>query len=751
MNSFWTWWNSLTPNARENIMTGVVATIAGGIVLSLVLAIFTGFWKLVGRAFIGALKLTQKLLNRHWPPDSTAKPALQASPAEPGPAPTLPATTSPPEKPSELQDVTPQDTAPHETSSLIPRPPVVGFVSRRDEQGRDIIERLKEELAPGRNRLLTLSGAGGFGKTTLAAEAARGLQAAYDGRVTWSSADGRADFSLLSLLDDIATQLGQPGLRTLAPEAKAEQVRALVAAPPTLVTLDNCETISEEEHRRIESWFAQAQCSALFTSRQNVAGTVFVRVSAMTREEAAEFLKRLAEQTHDPQLFTPDVRERVYETAEANPYVMQWVVAQINNAQEPEGVLKELAEGEGDAAERVFARSFNLPQLGDDGRDALLALSLFVPSASRDALAAVAGFSEYRKRLDEAVAHLHALWLVKGVDGNRRLAVEGLTRTLAAARLSKDPRADHFRRRFTAHFVRYAMEREAATAENYDALEAEKDNLLGAAESAYIFGEWDVVMWMADAVARPADGMLSVRGYWDEAVRLGEQAFQAAHTVKDEANIAALSHNLAVMYEQRGELAEARRLYEESLKIKKRMGNQSGVAYTLGQLGNLASKKGDFAGARRLYNECLEISRTLEDKSSIAKALHQLAILAEKTGEIEEARRLCGESLEIKKRLGDQRGVAVTLHQLGVLAQLQGNLEEARRLYEESLEIKKRMGNQSGIAITLHALGTLAENAGDKKEAARLFREALSIFERLGSPQAEIARRSLARVEGETS
>ena len=512
--------------------------------------------------------------------------------------------------------------------SLIPRPPVFGFVARRDAQGRDIIERLKEELAPGRNQMVTLSGPGGIGKTTLAAEAARALQEAYENCVVWGSADGRADFTLLSLLDDIATQLGRAELRTLASSEKEAQVRALAVG--VLVVLDNYETVAEPEQRRIEAWFKRTQCSALLTSRPRVPGTVFVPVSAMSREEAAEFLERLAGQTQDPEMFTEDVRRSVYKTAEANPHVMQWVVGQIDEARVPDTVFEELAGGEGDAAERVFARSFELPQLGEDGRDALLALSLFAPSASREALAEVAGFGDdWEKKLDGAVKNLHALWLVKGVDGNRRLAVEGLTRSMTAARLSRDPRADEFRRRFVAYFFRYAVERREPTPENYDALEEEKDNLLGAAEAAFTSGDWESVMRMAYALARPVNGMLSVRGYWDETVKLGEQALQAARSSNDEAGIAGLSHNLAVMFGERGELTKA------------------------------------------------------------------------------------------------------------------------LRLYGESLEIAKRLGNQAGVATTLHELGRLAEDEGDLDEAARLFREALSIFDRLGSPNAEIARQGLARVEGE--
>jgi tetratricopeptide (TPR) repeat protein len=629
----------------------------------------------------------------------------------------------------------------------IPRPPFIGFVARRDAQGRDIVGRLREELAPGRGQLLTLSGPGGIGKTTLAAEAARALQEAYENRVVWSSADGRADFGFASLLDDIATQLGHPELRTLAPAEKAEQVRALAAG--ALIVLDNYETVAEAERKSIEAWFQRTQCSALFTSRPRVPETVFVPVSAMSPEEAAEFLEKLIAQTQDSQLFTPEVRERVYQTAAANPFVMQWVVAQVDKAQEPDAVFKELAGGEGDAAARVFARSFNLRQLGKDGRNALLALSLFAPSASREALAAVADLGKSRRRLDEAIKRLHALWLVKGVDGNSRLAVEGLTRTLAAARLSQDPCADEFRRRFVAYFLRYALERQEPTPENYDALEAEKDNLLGASEVAFASEDWESVTRMAYALV--AGGMLIVRGYWDETIRLGEQALHAARSSKNEGHIATLSHNVAVTYGDRGEIAEARRLYEESLEIKKRLGDQSGIATTLHELGRLAQAQGEIDEARRLYEESFEITKRLGDQSGIATTSGQLGNLALAQGDVVEARHFYNDCLEISRHIGDQSSVSKGLHQLGRIAQKEGELEEARRLYEESLEIKKRLGDQHGLATTLHQLAMLAEDEGDKEGAAKLFRESLSIFERLGSPDAEVARGSLARVEGESS
>ena len=733
MDSFWNWWNSLTQTAREAIFTGLLVAVAFGI-LSVVTK---GFWKLLGKSVTGLLKLLQRLLTWILSPANT--PELKTSESKPE------LTPAPPQPREAVTTSQSQDVVQRGQVSLIPRPPRVGFVRRYDSDGREIVERLKEELTPGNNRLVTLSGAGGLGKTTLAAEAARQLYAVFDGRVVWSSADGRADFALLSLLDDIATQLERADLRTLAPSEKEEQVRALVCARPTLVVTDNYETIAPEEKQRIEAWFKPAQCSALFTSRPRIEGTVFVPVSAMSRKEAEDFLKRLTTQAQDKKIFSRKVRQRIYDTAEANPYVMQWVFGQIDSAQETDTVLKELQSGEGEAAQRVFDRSFNL--LDDDGRDALLALSLFAPSATRAALSAAAGFDDER-RVNEALKNLNRLWLVKGIDENRRLAVEGLTRSMAAARLSRDPRADEFRRRFVAYLLSYAVERKAPTPENYDALEMEKDNLLGAAEAAFSSEDWDSVTRMAYTLAGPVEGMLSMRGYWGEAVKLGEQALQAARALQDEARVAGLSHNLAVMYQYRGELAEARRLYGESLEISKKLGDQHRVAITLIQLGRFAEEQVERKEARRLYSESLEISKRLGDQRSLAVALNQLGGLADDEGDKVEARRLYGESLGIEKKLDNLRGVARTLHNLAILAHKEGDKVEARRLYGESFEISKRLGDQDSVAITFHQLGRLAEDEGDKAEAARLFREALNIFERLGSTNAEISRRCLARVEG---
>lgn len=115
-----------------------------------------------------------------------------------------------------------------------------------------------------------------------------------------------------------------------------------------------------------------------------------------------------------------------------------------------------------------------------------------------------------------------------------------------------------------------------------------------------------------------------MRGYWDEAIRRGEQALESARNLRDEAAIVRFGHNTAITFQNRGELEEARRLYSESLEIEKRLGNQSGIASTLGQLGSLAAQEGDRAEGVKLLREALNIFERLKSPDA-EKARRMLA------------------------------------------------------------------------------------------------------------------------------
>lgn len=620
--------------------------------------------------------------------------------------------------------------------SAVPTSHQTDYVRRHDEKGRDILEQLKAALAPGKKGLVALWGKGGIGKTRIAAEAATALAEQFGERIVWASAEKRIDFTFSTLLDEVGRQLGEPDVLKLAQAPKEDVVIELLAQTSTLVVLDNFETVGSSEERAgcITFLAERANCPSLITSRDKVpAPARSIPLKGMSTKEAQEFLDQVIEQTQDSAIFTKPVRNRITKTAESNPYIMLWMVAQIDEAQTPKKVLDELEQGKGPVAERVFERSFTLQQVGEDGRAALLALSLFVPDASHAALAEVAGFGADLSRVDEAVRNLRMLWLIGTARENERLAVEGLTRSLTKARLSKDEHAKGFRQRFIDCFLSYSQVHAYPTPENFDALEGEKDNVLTAMDAAFAMKDCVRVMKLMNAISFDGvNGYLRIRGYWDEATRRGEQALKCARDLSDEFQISRFSHNLAITYQSRGELLEARRLYNEGLEINKRLGNLGGIASSLHQLARLAQVEGELDEARRRYNESLEINKRLDNQGGIAITLHQLALLAQDEGEFGEARQLYNESLEIDKRLGDHGGMAITLHQLATLAQEQGEFNEARRLCNESLEIKKEVGNQGGIAISLHQLALLAQDQGKLDEARQLYSESLEIKGRLG-------------------
>jgi hypothetical protein len=279
--------------------------------------------------------------------------------------------------------------------SSVPRPGPIEFIARSDAYGRDLVTRLKEEFSAPKSPLINLWGPGGVGKTALAAEVARQLASSFHHRLVWTGPELRSDFSLATLLDEVASQLARPDLRQRGEKAKKELLRPLLAERRTLIVVDNFETIAGQEQIRCAEWLAHdAPCPALVTSRAALEPARNIQIGAMSHAEAQMFLERAIAQRANPQLFDAAIRDRIVSIADFNPLVMEWITRQIDLARDPDRVLNDLAHCASAATERVFDRSFKLRRVGHAGRCALMALSLFVPDASLPALAVVVGLGE---------------------------------------------------------------------------------------------------------------------------------------------------------------------------------------------------------------------------------------------------------------------------------------------------------------------------------------------------------------------
>ena len=150
--------------------------------------------------------------------------------------------------------------------------------------------------------------------------------------------------------------------------------------------------------------------------------------------------------------------------------------------------------------------------------------------------------------------------------------------------------------------------------------------------------------------------------------------------------------------------------------------------------GWLAHQQRDSATAQALLDESLSIAREIADRWSEAWVLHLLGRIAYFENDPLRTRALADESLAVAEELGDDWLIAWALHLLGLAAYITTEYATARAYYAQSLEIRQKIGYQEGIAILLHLLGIAAFREGDNVQALDRFREALTEMHQLGAP-----------------
>jgi predicted ATPase/DNA-binding CsgD family transcriptional regulator/DNA-binding XRE family transcriptional regulator len=142
----------------------------------------------------------------------------------------------------------------------------------------------------------------------------------------------------------------------------------------------------------------------------------------------------------------------------------------------------------------------------------------------------------------------------------------------------------------------------------------------------------------------------------------------------------------------------------------------------------------------------------LHDPAAPAKprllALRAAAYLTRAQGNFDEARSLGEDRQALAEAIGDREGAAWALHHLGVIAQISGDTGRARDLYSECLARFEQIGIPEGIGWSLENLGMLAYTQGELDDARKFFHDALAVFEQFGPPEgAAVALSGLGRVD----
>jgi predicted ATPase len=138
-----------------------------------------------------------------------------------------------------------------------------------------------------------------------------------------------------------------------------------------------------------------------------------------------------------------------------------------------------------------------------------------------------------------------------------------------------------------------------------------------------------------------------------------------------------------------------------------------------------------YSNADALLEQSLSLYEQLQDYSGVAHVLYGLGRSALLRGELTRSQSLYEKSLSLYRDLGDKVGMAELLSGLGLLALLHDDYAAAFPMLEENLSIIRQLGFKRNIATTLHHLSDLAYYQARYAEANSFAEESLALFAEL--------------------
>ncbi len=175
---------------------------------------------------------------------------------------------------------------------------------------------------------------------------------------------------------------------------------------------------------------------------------------------------------------------------------------------------------------------------------------------------------------------------------------------------------------------------------------------------------------------------------------------------------------------------EAIPLFEATVATCQALGDKKGLATALGWLA-CSYREDRFDLARLRAQEAVAIARETGDLQTITDALHRLGDTAFSLDDMDTAQTCYEEALALDRQLGDQANIAYMLYALGHIAMRRSDLPLARSRYEQALAIWDELGDQMGLSWAFGVLAYLLRLEGDYSQARALSEQALALNRRL--------------------
>ncbi len=223
-----------------------------------------------------------------------------------------------------------------------------------------------------------------------------------------------------------------------------------------------------------------------------------------------------------------------------------------------------------------------------------------------------------------------------------------------------------------------------------------------------------------------------IRGYVAEAREWLERIL--AMNDKIELKFQARAYHMAGFFaHQQGDFASARPLLETALSKNRELGNEIAIAITLCLLGNSIMRQGEYSLAQSLLEEATAIIKKTGNQKLLARSLLYLGIVLFGQGDYVEANEILVECLQKGRTAGSKYYLTAPLNNLGFVAIAREDYTAARRYLEEAIAIERTVKSRSSILA--NALGNMAHICcieGDYSSARALGEEALLIRQELG-------------------
>jgi non-specific serine/threonine protein kinase len=359
----------------------------------------------------------------------------------------------------------------------------------------------------------------------------------------------------------------------------------------------------------------------------------------------------------------------------------------------------------------------------------LARLSVFAGGCDLDAASRVCGAEGI---LDGLERLLEQSLLRQIGDRDSRFSMLETIQEYASERLEASGETESVRHLHAEYFLSLAEKGERELEQGDQALwlerlELEHDNLRAALS-------WSIEQAMPNSALRLTGALWRfwwIRAYLREGSRWLARALEMPDSGGPENRAKALSGAGNLAWAQ-GSYEDAERFHREALSLRRKLNDRVGTGRSLNNLGALAETQGRYEEAVSSYEEGLAIAREVDDRRSIALILGNLGGVYVVLGDHAASERACEESLRRFRELGDRVAQTGVLNNMVFLLMSQGLQREAAAFQAQSIELLLETGNTENVAMSLDSAAEILCGLDKTGEAARLWGAGEALRESLG-------------------